>query len=88
MSLPVMIHIVDGTHTRLINMQRQGTNIFIIKVFCHWEKRHTTMAIRPCQRGLPTANSLQADAPANLLAHRIANRYQLKNIALNLNGFH
>ena len=32
------------------------------------------MAIRPCQRGLPTANSLQADALANLLAQRIADR--------------
>ena len=32
------------------------------------------MAIRPCQRSQPAANSLQANAPANLLAHRIANR--------------
>ena len=32
------------------------------------------MAIRPCQRSQPTANSLQANALANLLAHRIARR--------------
>ena len=31
--------------------------------------------MRPCQRGTPAANSLQANAPANLLPHRIANRY-------------
>ena len=36
--------------------------------------------MRSCQRARPAANSLQADAPANLLAHRIANRYmQQKN---------
>ena len=35
------------------------------------EKKHRlTMAIRPCQRGLPTANSLQANVPANLLARQ------------------
>ncbi len=38
------------------------------------------MAIRPCQRGLPSANSLQANALAYLLAHRIADRYSLLKI--------
>ena len=38
------------------------------------KNEHTTQAMRSCQRSQPTANSLQANALANLLAHRIANR--------------
>ena len=37
--------------------------------------------MRSCQRARPAANSLQANAPANLLSHRIANRWaSLKKI--------